>query len=87
MKIKRIRIENLLSYDEFELEFPDFTVIVGSNNVGKTNIVRVLEFVRNLFGDKSVSVEELDGMLHDSKNREARVEIFLELNDDEIDKF
>jgi len=84
MKIKRIRIENLLSYEEFELEFPDFAVIVGPNNVGKTNIVRVLEFVRNLFGDKSVGVEELDGMLHGPKNREARVEIFLELNDDEI---
>jgi len=83
MKIKRIRIENLLSYDEFELEFPDFTVIVGPNNVGKTNILRVLEFVRNLL-NKSINGDELDELLHDPEKRRAKVEIYLELSDDEI---
>jgi|Deesub1362A_J573_1020465.scaffolds.fasta_scaffold01967_1 predicted ATP-dependent endonuclease of OLD family len=84
MKIEKIRIENLLSYDEFEFTFPDFVVIVGPNNVGKTNMVRTLDFIRHQFEDRAIGLEELDGMLHEPETLKARVEIDLDLDDEEI---
>ena len=84
MEIEKIRIENLLSYDEFEFTFPDFVVIVGPNNVGKTNMVRTLDFIKHQFEDRAIGLEELDGMLHEPETLKARVEIDLDLNDEEI---
>ncbi|AIJ06322.1 hypothetical protein JH146_1480 [Methanocaldococcus bathoardescens] len=54
MKIKAIEIENLFSYgyneDKFKIEFNEgnIAVIVGPNNAGKTNLFRVLKFLREV---------------------------------------
>ena len=48
MRIRCLTVNNVLSFDAFELAFDDRrTVIVGPNGAGKTNVVRVLDLVDN----------------------------------------
>lgn len=42
MRIKSIRIKNLLSFKDAKFNFKEYNVIVGPNNAGKTNLVRIL---------------------------------------------
>ena len=55
MKIKSIEVQNLYSYDNFKIEFNEgnIAVIVGLNNAGKTNLFRVLEFLKDLTSSPS----------------------------------
>lgn len=46
MKIKRINIQNLLSFENVDFDLYDFNVIVGMNASGKTNLLRLLNFIR-----------------------------------------
>lgn len=49
MKATSLEVSNLLSFNDFHLDFDDrLTVLVGPNGAGKTNIVRVLELVTKL---------------------------------------
>ena len=45
MKIESITIENLLSFNKSEFNFVDYNVIVGPNNSGKTNLLRILKML------------------------------------------
>ncbi len=46
MKFGTLHVENLLSFDEFQVGFDEaLTVLVGPNGSGKTNVVRVLDLV------------------------------------------
>ena len=46
MRLVTLHIENLLSFDEFDLDFDEaLTVLVGPNGSGKTNVIRVLDLV------------------------------------------
>ena len=59
MKIKKIHVENLLSYDNFEVGLDgNFNIIVGPNNVGKTNIIRILEFLKDGVESYNISREK-----------------------------
>ena len=53
MKIKAIEVKNLFSYDDFKIEFNEgnIAVIVGPNNAGKTNLFRVLEFLKDVIDE------------------------------------
>jgi predicted ATP-dependent endonuclease of OLD family len=45
MSIKSIRIINLLSFDDVLInEFSDITCIIGKNNVGKSNFLKVIKY-------------------------------------------
>jgi predicted ATPase len=47
MKLRTLDVENLLSFDQFHLNFDDhLTVLVGPNGSGKSNVVRMLDLVR-----------------------------------------
>ena len=49
MRVSSLHVSNLLSFEEFDLDFDDrLTVLVGPNGAGKTNIVRVLDLVTEL---------------------------------------
>lgn len=49
MKVTSLQVSNLLSFDDFCLDFDDgLTILVGPNGVGKTNIVRILDLVTKL---------------------------------------
>lgn len=43
MRIESITIKNLLSFKYAEFNFKKYNVIVGPNNAGKTNLVRILQ--------------------------------------------
>ena len=46
MKVKCLNVENLLSFDKFELNLNEkMNVIVGPNGAGKSNIVRIFDLV------------------------------------------
>ncbi|MDB1123400.1 AAA family ATPase [Vibrio algarum] len=45
MGIKSIRVKNLLSFKDFAIQnFSDINCIIGKNNVGKSNLLKVLDF-------------------------------------------
>jgi predicted ATPase len=49
VRVSSLHVSNLLSFEEFHLDFDDrLTVLVGPNGAGKTNIVRVLDLVAKL---------------------------------------
>lgn len=45
MKIVYVRIENWRSIKSVEFSPADVTVLVGSNNAGKTNILSAINFI------------------------------------------
>ena len=52
MKFLGIDIKNVLSFSDAHFSFQDYNVIVGTNNSGKTNLLRILEMVsKNRFSD------------------------------------
>ncbi|SUP66367.1 AAA family ATPase [Yersinia enterocolitica] len=45
MAIKSIRIKNLLSFDDFYVnEIKDINCVVGKNNTGKSNLLKLIRF-------------------------------------------
>ena len=44
--LKRIRIDNCLSFDNFEIELEKVNVLIGKNSTGKSNFCHVLQFLR-----------------------------------------
>ncbi|HDH7134870.1 TPA: AAA family ATPase, partial [Escherichia coli] len=45
MTVQAIKITNLLSFDELNVDnLNDLNCIVGRNNVGKSNLLKVLKF-------------------------------------------
>ncbi|MDZ5848922.1 AAA family ATPase, partial [Klebsiella pneumoniae] len=48
MTVQAINITNLLSFDELSVDnLNDINCIVGRNNVGKSNLLKVLKFFYN----------------------------------------
>lgn len=45
MRFSCIRVANIFSFDDVAFPFEDFSVIVGPNASGKTNFVRILQFL------------------------------------------
>lgn len=43
MRIESVTIKNLLSFEDAKFNFKKYNVIVGPNNAGKTNLVRILQ--------------------------------------------
>ncbi len=43
MFLKRVEISNLRMFENVEIEFSSFTIILGANNSGKTTLIRTLE--------------------------------------------
>ncbi len=65
MKIEKIEIDNFKSLNNFKIEHPNpFTVFVGANGVGKSNIFEALEFLNY----RANSYKETDGLFDGYKN-------------------
>ena len=47
MIIQSIEIENFRNFTKFQANFNEFNVIIGENNIGKTNLLRSIDFVLN----------------------------------------
>lgn len=45
LKIKSVKLIDFRSFKDVELDLDDVTVLIGSNNVGKTNLLRAIELL------------------------------------------
>lgn len=59
MKLRRLRIHNFRSITDADIEVHDYTMIVGANNAGKSNIVAAL---RAFYEDIKHSIDDLPKM-------------------------
>lgn len=57
MRIKKIKIENYRSFKKIELEFGDLTVLIGKNDAGKSNILKILDLIFNF--ENSIDYKEI----------------------------
>ncbi|MGI6168942.1 MAG: AAA family ATPase [Christensenellales bacterium] len=48
MKFTRVYIENFKSFDRQELHLEDFTLLLGANAAGKSNIISIFRFIDNV---------------------------------------
>jgi predicted ATPase len=48
MAIKRIRVKNFKSFKDLEVELGKFNVLIGANASGKSNFIRIFEFLRDI---------------------------------------
>ena len=88
MKLESIYIKNFRNINEVNLDFSNFTVLIGENNIGKTNILMALQKILKL--DESpyrVSFVEEDFYLDNSAKRTDEIIIEIRFNKlDENDK-
>lgn len=59
MRIENIHIKGFRNFDDEKITFQDKTLIIGANDVGKTNLIYAL---RLLF-DKSISERDLNFLI------------------------
>ncbi|MCQ6253845.1 AAA family ATPase [Methanocaldococcus sp.] len=95
MKIKAIEVNSLFSYDKFKIEFNEgnIAVIVGPNNAGKSNLFRVLKFLKDVINDETKEIksvkdinkktiaEEVQNYLHNKSRRFAKIVVDIEFDD------
>lgn len=78
MKLRRLRIHNFRSIIDADIEVHDYTMIVGANNAGKSNLLAAL---RAFYEDIKWSNEDFPKTA--SADEEAWVELTYELTDTE----
>ena len=61
MIINKVKIEGFRNFERTEINFNDKTLIIGSNDVGKTNLIYALR----LLLDKSLSERDIEPELTD----------------------
>lgn len=79
MKLSKLYIKNFRNIKEIELEFTDFTVLVGQNNVGKSNILQSIYKVLKI-GENPARVYFSEQDFHyDYESNDRADEIVIEL--------
>ena len=81
MKIKKVALENFLSYGKREeIKLGDLSLIVGPNGAGKTNLVRALTLLSKILVERTIP--DIQSYAHSPKEP-FTVEVELELSDEE----
>lgn len=80
MHLKRIHLSNLFSYDEAEINLQDYNVIVGPNNSGKTNLVRLMKLFQ---GKDQFNYLNLPQVIKFDKQTSTFISMHLKLSDEE----
>jgi predicted ATP-dependent endonuclease of OLD family len=66
MKIKKLVLENFRAYSGAEIDFdPNFNVIIGRNDVGKSTILEALEI---FFNNETVKIDINDEHVHSEQS-------------------
>ncbi|MDH1146378.1 AAA family ATPase [Pseudomonas mosselii] len=78
MKLKRLRVHNFRSVIEADIEIHDYTMLVGANNAGKSNIFGAL---RAFYDDIKWSTDDFPKV--GASDDESWVELTFNLRDDE----
>jgi energy-coupling factor transporter ATP-binding protein EcfA2 len=60
VRLLKTTIRNFRNFDEFEVQLEDFSVIIGANNVGKTNFLQAIGFVFSPTRARNVPVQKQD---------------------------
>jgi predicted ATPase len=87
MRIKSVLARNFLSFgrNAERINFDDRTIIVGPNNAGKTNIFRAINFVGNIFANRT---EEFASYYHNADpDHPFEVSIAVSLDEEEVEAF
>jgi len=81
LHIENISIQNIYSFEDAHFSFDRYNVIVGANNVGKTNLIRVLNLLRN-----AAILDEirLPKRLKLNDGKTSQLSITFHFNDEEI---
>lgn len=86
MKLKSISLRNLLSFgEEQKITFTDRTVIVGTNNSGKTNLFRSISLLGDKLLDHDRRIDVSDYFFQGDDVDDFEVTAEVELEDDELD--
>jgi len=84
-QIKRLRIRNLLTYEDSGwIELGRRTLIVGPNGSGKTNIIRVLRIMRAAVGLEEIQPANVIDYLHDASKPLAGIDLYVTLSEEEV---
>ena len=81
MKFESIKIENILSFDLCEFQFKDYNVIVGANNTGKTNLLRILKIIMQR---DSLSSLQIPKEMKLAQSKKSKIELTVKMSDEEI---
>lgn len=92
MKLKTVHIKNFRNIDELKLDLESLTVLVGENNIGKTNILLAIQKILKM--DESPTRIRLDeeDFFYDpilkTRRDEIKIElVFSDLNDNDTSAF
>lgn len=80
--ISRVHIENFRNFKEVDVNLNHKQVIIGENNVGKTNLLRAIQLIldRNLSDvDRELSVSDFHDSIEDPIGNGAEIKIVIEL--------
>lgn len=72
MRISRVRIQNFRCLHDVEIAFDDVTTFIGPNGVGKSTVLRALDWFFN--GGKAETLTDED-FTHGSSSDEIRIEV------------
>ena len=82
MYLKRIYIDNLLSFKHAEFSLGIYTVIAGPNNSGKTNLLRILEMVSK---NENLEYLQLNRRNKFDPDKSSELTLTLELDESETE--
>ncbi|MEI9906889.1 MAG: AAA family ATPase [Actinomycetota bacterium] len=71
MRVKRVRITNFRCLQDIEIEFDQITTFIGPNGVGKSTVLRALDW---FFNGAKVQLREID-CSHGNTSEEIRVRL------------
>jgi predicted ATPase len=60
MGIDKIKVSNFKSFNNLEVDLNNFNVLIGSNASGKSNFIKIFEFLRDIskYGlDNAISMQ------------------------------
>lgn len=64
MFISRLNIKNFRCFDDIEIEFNEgMNVLIGSNNAGKTTVIKALELIFNRSKSKALDIDDFNKKL------------------------
>jgi len=77
MKICEIQIKNYRNFKDFKINLEQFNVIIGENNVGKTNLVKLIEGILN----PNLSYKRFLLKENDFIDLEKEIEVIIKFNE------
>ena len=83
MFVKRIKVSNFKSFDDIDIEFGRFNVLIGANASGKSNLISIFQFLKNIAEDGLENAVSLQGgvqYLHNVNLGKANTKIELDID-------